>query len=418
MIERVEAVYLSLVRRPATPAPLRTALTGVAILLREMLRDQLHVRAATLSYWSLVGLVPALVLVAAAMTPFGGQDAVRELLYRTLLAGPVRAVGTQLDTWLAAVDFASLGVAGLVGVAITASRIYFSVEEAYNRLWNVTERRSIAMRVVIFYAALTLVPVLIAYGFHLTGQLRTGVDISLLYRAAPALLTGFAFAGAIKALPDTDVRWVPALVGGGCSAVLFEIAKSGFGAYTDLLGTTDAASAVYGSLALFPIFLLWLYVLWWIVLFGVELAYVTQRFPDLQAAELRRHAHEGLAGRHADVFFALRCLSGVVEAYASGNGAVAERDVSRSLGADPVHVRFALETLESIGLLAECPTGYLPARPPEQVSVEEAVRLYRARTRPASAVDDDAVLALRLLSAGGSVAVAALPRLLAAEQVG
>lgn len=401
MIARVEAAYLARVRRPGTPRPVRDGLTMVAVLLREMVRDQLHVRAATLSYWSLVGIVPALVLVAASMTPFGGEEAVRELLYRTLLAGPVRAVGTQLDTWLAAVDFASLGVAGLVGVAITASRIYFSVEEAYNQLWNVPVRRSFAMRVVIFYAMLTLVPVLIAYGFHLTGELRATVDIGLLARATPAVLTAVAFAGAIKALPDTDVRWGPAVVGGGCSAVMFEVAKGGFGAYTDLLGTEDAAAAVYGSLALFPIFLLWLYVLWWIVLFGVELAYVAQRFPDLRAAEARRHAHESLAGRHADVFFALRCLAPIVGTYVAGGGPVRESTITRDVAAEPAQVRAALDTLVQVGVLVESAAGYLPAVPPGQIALGEVVRRYRARTRPAGAVTDDEGLADTLLAQHG-----------------
>jgi membrane protein len=406
MIARIESAYLALVRRPGTPRPLRDGLTMGAVLLREIVRDQLHVRAATLSYWSLVGIVPALVLVAAAMTPFGGQDAVRELLYRTLLAGPVRAVGTQLDTWLAAVDFASLGVAGLVGVAITASRIYFSVEEAYNRLWNVPVRRSLAMRVIIFYAMLTLVPVLIAYGFHLTVELRAAVDIGILARSAPALLTAVAFAGAIKALPDTDVRWGPAVIGGGCSAVLFEVAKSGFGAYTDVLGTEDAAAAVYGSLALFPIFLLWLYVLWWIVLFGVELAYVAQRFPDLRAAEARRHAHEALAGRHADVFFALRCLTPIVGAWIAGRGPVPEGVITREVAAEPVQVRAALDTLVQVGVLAESAAGYLPALPPGQITLGEVVRRYRARTRPAGAITDDESLADALLAERGAATIA------------
>ncbi len=374
----LEALYVGAVRGGSVPRALRGPLMSIAVFVRELSRDQVHVRAGTLSYWSLVAIVPSLVLVAAVMQPFGGNDAVRAFLYSTLLAGPVSAVGAQLDAYLAEVDYTRLGVAGLVGVGFTASRIFFSVEEAYSSLWAVPVRRPLLVRVVIFYALFTLVPVMIAYGFHVSGQLRGGVDIGVLQRLAPIVLTAVAFTGAIKALPDTEVRWRPAMIGGGCSAVLFEVAKSGFGAYTDVLGTADAAVAVYGSLALFPIFLLWLYVLWWIVLFGVELAYVAQRLPDLLAAEERLHASD-FGAAEPDGFFALGCLVVVVRQWAAGEGPIPEPAVTREVGGDPARVRAALELLAEVGFLASADTGWVPAAPPDRVTGREVVLRCRGR---------------------------------------
>ena len=383
MSEALERHYRRVVTASAGAPRARRALLLLGVLVREMVRDQVAVRAATLAYWSLVTIVPVLVVIAAIMQPLTppGSMPFHRIALGALLAGPVRGVGTQVEEWLSAIDLGKVGVFGLVGVLFMSSRIWFSVEDAYNALWNTRPRRSLAMRLTLFYTTLTLAPLLITVGFQLTHQVDEHMGVSWSAVLAPVLLTTLAFVGGIKALPDTDVRWVPALVGGLASAVAFEAAKYGFGLYTRLLGAEDAAAKIYGSLGLFPVFLLWLFLLWLIVLFGVELAYVVQRRADLLAAEERRFQDE--AGvRHADALFALQCLFVVAERYAAGLGPTAEPAVTGILASDPTHCKIALETLEAAGVLAEAPTGYLPALPLEQLTVREVLVRYRAQTQP------------------------------------
>ncbi len=409
MILSLERWYLAQVRDDATSPRVRTVLTFVGAFVREAVNDQILVRAATLAYWSLVGIVPVLVVIAAALQPFGGTDSVRALLYSSLLAGPVRAVGTQLDTWLAQVDFAKLGVAGLVGTLFTASRVYTAAEEAYNRLWRCDVRRSWITRMVMFYAILTVVPVLVAYGFHLSASLRPVVGLGLLRRVLPAISTAVAFTLALRTLPDTRVRWVPAAVGGAFSALLFEFAKAGFGAYTEVLGAQDAAAAVYGSLALFPVFLLWLFVLWVTVLLGVEMAYVVQNLPELVLAEQR--LHEGGRTRHADAFFAVQCAVVVTRRWLEGRGASDALAVTRALGTEPAQVQAALLGLASSGILIESEGGMVPAGPPEAWTARDVLTRYRALSRPAGAEDgEDGGLPDRLLGGLADRSLADLAR--------
>jgi membrane protein len=402
--DRIDAFYQHLVRRPTTPHRARHALKTLALLVREITRDQVHVRAATLAYWSLVAIVPALVLAAAVTAPFGpsASGPIRQLIFSAILAGSVETVGTTLDTWLAQVDLTKLGIVGVLGVAITASRIYFSVEEAYNRLWNCRMRRSLPMRLVLFYAGLTLAPLLITLGFTITGRIQDAVGVASFRHLLPVLLTAVTFVGAIRALPDTDVRWGPALAGGLASAFLFEAAKVGFNTYVDVLGAGSASAAIYGSLGLFPVFLIWLYVLWVIVLFGVELAYVVQRHPDLLEAEERYLQGAGNRRRHPDALFAVQCLLVVARNFAEGKGPSSEPQVTHALHSEPGFVRDALETLEDAGIVAESPIGYLPALPLDSVTWREVIARYRTLTRPNLA--DDAVgseLIQELLGAPG-----------------
>lgn len=418
MSEQIDALYQRLLTLPATPKPVRGALKLLAVVARELTRDQVHVRAATLAYWSLVAIVPALVLAAAVTQPLGAEAGrpIRELLFSALLAGAVADVGPTLDGWLAQVDVARLGVVGLIGVAFTASRIYFSVEEAYNLLWNVRLRRGLVMRLVIFYAGITLGPILLAFGFAITGRIQDAVGINALRLALPVLLTTTAFVGAIRTLPDADVRWGPAALGGLASAILFEVAKVGFNAYVNVLGAGDAAATIYGSLGLFPVFLLWLYVLWLIVLFGVELAYVAQRHDELIVAEEQRLLGEGHTRRHADALFAIQCLLVVAQRYAIGGGPTEERVVTRTLQSEPNFVRNALEALEDAGLLAESPAGFLPAVPLDQVRVRDVLRRYRTLTRPSIA--DDAMgnaLIDDILAAPGTLMDATIAQMVAVK---
>lgn len=387
MTERADAWYQEVVQRAATPPWARRGLKLAALVIREIARDQVHVRAATLAYWSLVAIVPALVLAAAIVAPIGADQAVtvRAVLYRTLLAGAVETVGARLDEWLADVDFTKLGIVGVIAVVLTASRIFFSVEEAYNRLWNVRIRRGFVTRMVLFYAGITFVPLLVALGFHVTARVQGAVDVSWLRHAGPTLITAVAFVGAIKALPDTEVRWRPALVGGLASAALFEAAKVGFNAYTTVLGAGDVSAVIYGSLGLFPVFLVWLYLLWLIVLVGVELAYVTQRMDDLLAAEDRRIQGQRQGRHHPDALFAVQCLMVVVKNFVAGLGPTGEPVVTQTLESDPVHIATALETLEEARILASTGGGWLPAIPPDRITIREVILRYRALTRPTMA---------------------------------
>lgn len=403
-MERLEALYHLVVRRPGTPGWFARTLMAGALLAREMIRDQLHVRSATLAYWSLVAIVPVLVLVVAVLEPLGGglSEPIRRLLYGALLVPSVRDVGATIEGWLSAVDIAKLGVVGLLGVAFTASRIYFSMEEAYNRLWNVRVRRSLLHRLVIFYTGVTFGPLLLAFGFAMTARITSAVGATWISHLLPTLLTSAAFVGAIKTLPDTRVNWVPALVGGLVSGAVFEIVKIGFTLYTRVLGAEDSASAIYGSLGLLPIFLVWLYVLWFVVLSGVEVAFVVQRLPDLMAAEERLLAGPDDTRHHADALFALQVLLVVVRSWAEGQGPAPEPTVTHALKSEPLHVRQALDTLESTGVLAQSAGAWIPALPPDRVTVRDVIRRYRALTRPAMGEDAPGADAIEdLLSAPG-----------------
>ena len=355
---------------------------------RQAVRDKLPIRAAMLSYWTTVAIVPML-LLAFAMTGAVGlaSNQVRDLMYEVLLSSSVEDVGSSIDTFLSSTSLGTLGVVGVFSIMLIGAQLYFQAEKAYNDIFYCRPRQSLFTRFFGFYAALTLAPLIIAGGFVITGQLTDVPQASfiadIINYILPSLMTAIAFVGAIRFLPSVTVSWRAALWGGLTSALLFEAAKRGFGAYTELLGTKDSMALIYGSLGLLPVFLLWLNVLWTIVLVGVEVAYVREHWALLVEQQRRWVLDPYAEKRHPDVFFALACMHAVCSRHLNGDGPSSADRITDALSADARHVQMTLDHLTDAGLLLETEdTRYIPARPLDRTPTRTVIGAWRKVTAP------------------------------------
>jgi YihY family inner membrane protein len=370
---------------------LLVAVHAVSAFLRALVRDELFIRAATLSYWTLVAIVPVFLLAFSLLGPLGLlEDATTRLkhaLFETVLSSSVVEVGDWLDGMMAQVRLQALGVVGFLGVLVAGSKIYFSIEQTYNDIFKVRIRRSWILRITLFYALVTLGPLLLAAGFVITSRLGDSVPAHLFGRIVPVLLTTAAFVLMIKLLPQVDVKWTAALAGGLTSGVLFEIAKFAFGVYTLILNANSTVARLYGSLALFPIFLAWLYLLWVITLLGVELAYVVQNANALMAAERDRLSGSHRWRKTPDAVFGLQVMLAVTASWLARRGPATESDIAAWLGVSGPVVSDALEILENANQIARAEGGgFLPARPVESMAACEVVRAYREISTPRTRV--------------------------------
>ncbi len=404
-------------RQPLWQRALLTAIHGGIALWRAATQDQLFVRAATLSYWTLVAIVPVLALAFALMGPLGLLDttaeSIKQGLYRTVLAASVAEVGPWLDTIVGGVKLEALGVIGFLGVLVAGSKMYTSVEQAFNDIFRVRQRRGWMMRITLFYAVVTLGPLLLSAGFAATSSLGTTLPSGMLGRIVPISLTTVALVLAIKLLPHTEVRWRAAIAGGLLSAILFESLKIGFEAYTALLGASNTMVRLYGGLALFPVFLLYVYLLWLVILMGVEVAYVVHHARPLLAEERDRLRMGDIWRRRPDACFGLQVMIALATHYLSGGGPTRSQWLIETLGAPSRAVHEALDMLETCGMLLTVEGGgYVPAQPLETLSAARVVRACRAVSVPAC--DDDApgaevvILAMDALGRDLEISIAAL----------
>lgn len=261
--------------------------------------DRLGLTAGSLTFTTMMALVPLITVALAVFTAFPMfskfQDVLQKWLIESLVPDNIaRQVLGYLNQF--AGKASKLGTAGLAVLLGTSLALIFTIDRTLNAIWRVRTPRPFGQRVLIYWAALTLGPLLLGASLSMTsyaisaskgmvGSMPGGISVLL------DLLQFFLLAGGMAAMfryvPYTHVRWGHAWMGGVFVSAGFEAAKKGLALYLSQMPTY---SMVYGAFATVPILLVWIYIAWVIVLLGATLtAYV----PNLLAGVARPRGGPG-----------------------------------------------------------------------------------------------------------------------------
>ena len=246
--------------------------------------DRCLEEAASLSYTSLLSMVPLLAVAFGIVSVFPvfheWSNRLQSLIFDNFLPDTGEQIVPYINAFLDSVS--SLTLPGTVMLLITALLLMVRIEVAFNRIWRVDRNRSLTNRIVMYWALLTLGPLLIAAAIALSAQRIFG-DSGIIGTVPPGvqalgsfLLSWFVFTLFFVLVPNRRVRFRDALIGALLSTVLFGLAKTGFVAYV----SNANYKVIYGALATVPIFLLWLYLVWIVVLLGASLAASLTTFSD------------------------------------------------------------------------------------------------------------------------------------------
>ena len=196
------------------------------------------------------------------------------VIYTNLVPGVGGDVRAYLNSFLR--NTGQLGTIGVVALGLSALLLLSTIEATFNRIWRVERPRPILVRFLMYWGVLTLGPLLIGAGITLTsdvfsvarqGLSQAGLDADQLAMAAgglgdqliSVLLQTGLFTILFAVVPNRRIAWGEALIGGFVSGAGFQILKIGFAAY---LANAITYQTIYGALAVFPIFLIWLYLSW------------------------------------------------------------------------------------------------------------------------------------------------------------
>lgn len=255
-------------------AQLRPALDRLAYLLERFSGDRCRDTAAALTYMSLFALVPLLTVLytmASAIPAFQGiENHIQNLLFEHLMPETSSELAQYLEDFSQqARNLTGFGVAFLVATAILMLR---NIERSFNRIWRTPENRSPVSSFLLYWAVLSLTPVTIGLGLAASTYLAAfasrlghldiiGIGTAFL-RLAPFLLSVLGFTLIYAAVPNCRVPLRHALIGGALAALAFNIARSLF---TSLVAGSSI-TFIYGAFAAVPLFLLWIFICWNIVL--------------------------------------------------------------------------------------------------------------------------------------------------------
>ncbi|HUL08781.1 MAG TPA: YihY family inner membrane protein [Candidatus Acidoferrum sp.] len=247
---------------------------------RRFLADRCLDQAASLSYTTLLSLVPLVALCAVVVSVVPQFQDFRDDIERMFTGNLLpEASSAAVDQFRRFVHKAGrLTGFGVVGLALSAALLLAAIDMAFDTIWRVHRRRAIIVRVLAYGAILALGPLLIVGSLSLQGAILTtgkhlgGVAFTKGVRvAAPGLLV-LAEAAALMLLyrfvPTRRVQWRDALLGAIVGVVLLEAVKRGFTLYLQQFSTFQL---IYGALAVIPVFLIWLYLCWVAMLFGAEI---------------------------------------------------------------------------------------------------------------------------------------------------
>ena len=316
-------------------------------------RDQFLRVAASLSYTSLLALVPLLAIAVATFSAFPAFQGARESLEAFISQSMVPNAGQSVHIYLQQFVNATgqLTAVGVVGLGVTAILMLTTIETAFNAIHRVAQPRSIISSILIYWAVITLGPMLLGASLSISGSLSAYRDaiagaapegVSLLMRAATsAVFSWLFFTVLFQMIPNRPVSWRDAMIGGAVSAVLFVALRNGF---SQFLVRSDTYRTLYGALAVIPLFLLSMYLSWAVVLFG---GVMTAALPEWRAKLVAAGAATGAGAR---ISMALDLLALLRDAQKTGDR-VQRREFLMSVAAAEATVDLMMRNLHDCGFI-------------------------------------------------------------------
>ncbi|OGA39003.1 MAG: hypothetical protein A3G24_10915 [Betaproteobacteria bacterium RIFCSPLOWO2_12_FULL_62_13] len=332
--------------------------------------------ASSLTFTTLLAIVPLITVALTLISAFPVFRELSEQLQQFVLDHMVPEWADTIATYTEqfTANAARLTAVGIVFLAVTAIMLMLTIERAFNDIWRVSQRRSVLQRVLVYWTLLTIGPVLIGASLSLTSWLVSlslglvsdipGAGVALL-KTVPVLLTSVALALLYLTMPNRRVAMRDALLGGVLAGLAFEAMKRGFAFYVTHFPTYKL---VYGAFASVPLFLLWIYLSWLVVLFG---AVMVAALP-----EWRQRVGQGRTMPGADFFDALQILKILWQAQRQGE-AVSLQRLHSAVRAPTERIEAILEAMVGAAWVSRVvPPGWVLNRDPDTIKVEEVYRLF------------------------------------------
>jgi membrane protein len=376
--------------RPGLQAFAVRLFEALIITVHSLFDDELLRRAAALTYYTLLSLVPLLAVGFALFEAFGGLAALKEPLKKfivdTVAVGRQDEIGAWIEQFIDNINAGAIAGVGVLVLFYSAVGLLTNIESAFNRIWGIDRDRPLHMRFAIYWCIVTLAPPLLGVSISFSAQLQSSAFASavlnwlpwglgnLVFVLSSTVMVSVAFILSFVIVPNTKVHLKYAVLGGALSGVLWNLTKA---LYIWFIAGSVKYSAVYGALSALPLLMIWLYLSWIIVLFGVTYTRVVQTYTAERLMKrvpvLSQTAIEHVAGHVA---------LEVARAYHRGQGSVSIDSLNERTGVPPMVLRPILRTLTHQKVLIEINTGaeelyYVPGRELSELSLADVVRALR-----------------------------------------
>ncbi|MBI5511825.1 MAG: YihY family inner membrane protein [Deltaproteobacteria bacterium] len=350
--------------------------------------DNIKLHAQALTYDTLLAIVPLLAVIFAIFKGFGGTDEIGRKIQLKIMesvAGSPELQATvqgYMEQFIGNVSAGQIGTVSVVLLIYSVLSLLGHIEVAFNAIFGATAQRPIVTRMLTYWAVLTFGPLLLLASFGLTAALQTtkvgalvdqlSVVSSALVWGVPLFITWVGFASMYLFVPNTRVRIGAALFAAVVAGSGWNLAKYGYAVYAKNAITLQN---IYGSLAVIPLFVFWLYVSWLIVLFGAQLAFAFQN-----AKTYRREDELARASQRFLERAACRLLAEVAADFIAGRPPTDPEQLAATLSMPRRMLEILLTRLKTSGLLCTTePDGrLLPAHDPAKTTLNDVIEVMQS----------------------------------------
>ncbi len=321
-------------------------------------RLQLAQVAASLTFSSVLALVPLLAVVLAVLTAFPVftqfRESMEQGLTKSLLPDPYAQTILRYLADFAA-KAAGVGAVGLAVLALSALSMILTVDRVLNDIWQVHRRRPLVQRLLVYWAVLSVGPLLLGLSLTLTSYVVSMSDARFdhwsagarqLLALVPPVIAAGAYSAVYALVPNRSVNWHHALTGGVVTAGAGELLSRGFAAYV----IHGSVLSIYGAFAAVPVFLMWIYLSWLTFLFGAAIAATLPQLRTIRFADAKRVGDRAIT--------AIALVKRLYEARSDGRlRALPAAGLARDLRTDPEEISELLSALETLGYVRELAQG-------------------------------------------------------------
>lgn len=270
----------------------------IYFLVKRAQHDTVLRVASSLSYTSLIALVPLLAIALAIFSAFEGFSDVREQVQEFLISNLMPDAGQDINVYFN--EFinatAKLTTVGVIGIVLTAILLLSTIENSFNFIFKVNRPRRITTKITLYWTVITLGPLLLGTAFSLKGYVAFNNVLQSVPKLQvfmgsilPFILTWLVLTGVYIFVPNKKVKFLNALTGALVAMFLFWVLKNGFALF---MLKNNVYKTLYGAVAAVPLMLVWMYLYWAAVIFGAVVTAAIQEYKELD----RRNLNKIIAG--------------------------------------------------------------------------------------------------------------------------
>lgn len=344
-------------------------------------KDKIQLRASALSYYTLLSIVPLLAMIFAIAQGFGMKDRLNTILTEKL-AGQEELLNVLLqfvERYLGRINSGYIAGIGVVILFWSVMKVLGNIESSFNNIWQIKKSRMISRQFTDYISILVIAPVflIIASSFNVSQLSSISSSIPFLHYLDSVLkvlvtiisytLIWFVFTLMYIIVPNTKVRFTPALVAGIIAGTMFQLLQWGYVNFQSLL---SSYGAIYGTFAALPLLMMWLEFSWLIVLLGAEISYAYQN-----AAHYEQEAEDIQVSPKQRRVLELLVAHKIITNFSDGKDPLNSSEIAEQLGIPARVVRDILYDLLNARIIIETLTyeirevGYQPATDPAKLTV-------------------------------------------------